>query len=192
MYTVFMDRAYRFIGRGRISPNTLSLVFLFVMYVDLFLMSAGLFIIAPGHEHATLSALLIPLVLTLAACVIIFKQLPPLKKVHFNLYRFGLVFPSLSLISLLAYVDWTISRMNPANFHGLHTKWDAVHFTITTMTTVGYGDIYPASQLARFWTDVQIVLGVAFIGFVIQRELMAARSGDPDKISADKMSDKDR
>ncbi len=171
----------RFIGRGKVSPHTLSLVFLFIMYLDLFLMSAGLFIIAPSKNHATLSALLLPLVLTLAACVIIFKQLPPLKKVHFNLYRFGLVFPSLSLIALLAYVDWIISRMNPTNFHGLHTKWDAIHFTITTMTTVGYGDIYPASQLARFWVDFQIVLGVAFIGFVIQRELMAARSDKSDK-----------
>ena len=175
-----MERIAKLISRGRISPETLSLVFLFVMYVDLFLMSAGLFIIAPNNNHASVSALLAPLILTLAACIIIFRQLPALKKVHFNLYRWGLVFPSLSLLSLLAYVDWIISRMSPTNFHGLNTKWDALHFTLTTMTTVGYGDIYPASQLARFWVDIQIVLGVAFIGFVIQRELMAARS-DSDK-----------
>lgn len=172
-----MERFLRFIGRDRIgNPALLSLVFLFLMYVDLFLMSAGLFIMAPNDKRATLSALLAPLILTLTTCIIIFRQLPALKKVHLGLYRVGLVFPSLSLIALLAYVDWIISRMNPANFHGIATKWDAVHFTITTITTVGYGDIYPVSQLARLWVDIQIVLGVAFIGFVIQRELMAKRS----------------
>ena len=34
-------------------------------------------------------------------------------------------------------------------FEGLATRLDAVYFTVTTLATVGYGDIHPTGQAAR-------------------------------------------
>lgn len=167
--------------RLRANPTLLILLFLLVMYTDLFLMSIGLFIIYPDTHQPSLEALIPPVVFLPVIGVILFKQLPALKGRSRKLYRVALVLPSISLISFLAYGDWIISRLSPDNFSGLATKWDAVYFTFTTMATVGYGDIYPHSQLARVWVAAQIVLGFAFVGYVIQREVIAGSDKDDKK-----------
>lgn len=160
----------------RANPRILLLTFLLVIYLDLFLMSIGLFVIYPDTDHPTLLALVPPVVFLPVIIMILFRQLPRLKDRSRKLYRVALLFPSLSLIAFLAYGDWIISKLDPANFTGIKTKWDAVYFTVTTMSTVGYGDIHPDSQLAKFWVVCQIVIGVAFVAFVIQRELVAGRN----------------
>lgn len=41
--------------------------------------------------------------------------------------------------------------------------FDALYWATTTLTTVGYGDIYPTSELSRFISMVSALLGVAII-----------------------------
>lgn len=158
------------------SPEFLLLLFVFIIYVDLFLVSIGLFVIYPDHKHPTALALVPPALFLPIIGLILFRVLPALKNRRRRLYRATIFFPSLSLIAFLAYGDWIISKLDPNNFYALKTKWDAVYFTITTMSTVGYGDIHPQSQLARLWVVSQIVIGFAFVAFVVQKELMAGRS----------------
>ena len=43
------------------------------------------------------------------------------------------------------------------------TYTDAIYFAVTTMTTVGYGDLAPSSTHARFFTAFYILIGVTFI-----------------------------
>jgi hypothetical protein len=54
---------------------------------------------------------------------------------------------------------------------------DAVYFTIVTVTTVGYGDIHPATQLGKVLAIFLIVLGVGtFLGIVANAtEMMLSR-----------------
>lgn len=172
-----MERLSR---RIRLDPRTLLLIFLLTVYADLFLISIGLFAIYPDDQHPTLLALIPPVIFLPVIGIILFRLLPALKDRRRKLYRVTIVLPSLSLITFMAYGDWIISRLGPGNFTDLKTKWDAVYFTITTIATVGYGDIHPESQLARLWVSAQIVIGFAFVAFVIQRELMAGRP-DSDK-----------
>ena len=45
--------------------------------------------------------------------------------------------------------------------------WRAFYFCVTSLTTVGYGDLYPTSDLSRIFTTLYILIGVGFIlGFV--------------------------
>jgi GH24 family phage-related lysozyme (muramidase) len=53
--------------------------------------------------------------------------------------------------------------------------WDffqALYFCIATLTTVGYGDLVPTSDLSRLFTTFYILIGV---GFVLSFITMAAR-----------------
>ncbi|WP_460797414.1 potassium channel family protein [Nocardioides pacificus] len=61
---------------------------------------------------------------------------------------------------------------------GVHTRLDALYFTLTTMTTVGYGDVRATSQLARGIVCVQLAFNLAFLGALarlIQHRLGAPR-----------------
>jgi hypothetical protein len=56
------------------------------------------------------------------------------------------------------------------NFYGpdLATIYNkALYWTITTLTTIGYGDITPNSNLSRLYTMVIMILGVGVYGVVI-------------------------
>jgi len=53
-------------------------------------------------------------------------------------------------------------------FNGLATRTDAVYFTVTTLSTVGFGDITATGQVARILVTVQILVDLAFIGIAVR------------------------
>jgi hypothetical protein len=59
---------------------------------------------------------------------------------------------------LFASAYFTMARISPANFsaHSL-TRTDALYFTVTTFSTVGFGDIAPVSQSARLVVMAQML-----------------------------------
>jgi voltage-gated potassium channel len=46
---------------------------------------------------------------------------------------------------------------------GIHTRIDALYFTTTIMTTVGFGDIHPVGQLSRALVAAHMAFDIAFI-----------------------------
>ncbi len=48
-------------------------------------------------------------------------------------------------------------------FDGLNTRVDAVYFTVTTLSTVGFGDVVATGQAARVAVTCQVVFSVTFI-----------------------------
>ena len=46
---------------------------------------------------------------------------------------------------------------------GIQTFGDAAYFTLVTLTTVGFGDIAPVTQMGRFATMLAIISGIVFI-----------------------------
>lgn len=45
--------------------------------------------------------------------------------------------------------------------------WQALYFCVTSLTTVGYGDLHPTTDFSRIFTTFYILVGVGFIlGFV--------------------------
>lgn len=63
------------------------------------------------------------------------------------------------------------------HFAGMHTRLDALYFTLATMTTVGYGDVSATSQLARGVVCAQLAFNLAFLGALAR--LLQHRLGDP-------------
>ena len=56
---------------------------------------------------------------------------------------------------------------HPGEFNGLHTRLDALYFTVITVSTVGFGDISPAGQAARAVVVVQIVYNFVFLAAAV-------------------------
>ncbi len=78
-----------------------------------------------------------------------------------------------SLIVLLACVvlffSWanvTLSRI-PGEFADLHTKIDSLYFSVSTLATVGFGDVHAAGQLARAAVTLQMLFNLVFLGTAI-------------------------
>ena len=61
-------------------------------------------------------------------------------------------------------------------FYTLVEGWpiiDALYFTVITLTTIGYGDLHPTTDISKIFTIVFVVAGVSFIlgflNFIISR-----------------------
>ena len=85
---------------------------------------------------------------------------------------------------LFASVYFAMARASPANFstHSL-TQTDSLYFTVTTFSTVGFGDITAASQAARLVVTAQMILDLLVLGLGIRVFIGAvqlAREEHPD------------
>ena len=66
---------------------------------------------------------------------------------------------------LFAATYFLMAVEDPANFsaEGL-SRIDTLYFTVTIFSTVGFGDIYPASESARLLVMVQMILNLLVLG----------------------------
>jgi voltage-gated potassium channel len=75
---------------------------------------------------------------------------------------------------------------NDGQFAGLETRVDALYFTVTTLSTVGFGDISASGQVARLVVTLQIIFNLAFVGIAVRAFIAAARRAEglgPDGIT---------
>ncbi|HEY3339291.1 MAG TPA: potassium channel family protein [Propionicimonas sp.] len=81
------------------------------------------------------------------------------------------------VIFSLAY--YWIAVHQPGEFNGMVTRLDALYFALTTVATVGYGDINAAGQLARLLVSIQLVFNVVFIAALVGLLQGRMREGRP-------------
>jgi voltage-gated potassium channel Kch len=62
---------------------------------------------------------------------------------------------------------YVLAQSTDHQFAGLHTRIDALYFTVVTAATVGYGDVHPTGQLARALVTGQIVFNLVFLGLLV-------------------------
>ncbi|MCU1666382.1 MAG: voltage-gated potassium channel [Pseudonocardiales bacterium] len=70
--------------------------------------------------------------------------------------------PMLLLVFAAVYV--VIATDRPDSFTEPLSRTDALYFTLTVFTTVGFGDIAPKSDLARIITMTQMIVGLIAVG----------------------------
>lgn len=86
---------------------------------------------------------------------------------------FGHLYSILELLRRGSFVGAGFINPHPDDYHFLLT-----YFSFLTLTTVGFGDIIPATDAARGLTVVEAVLGQFYIA-VLVAELIGKRSSQP-------------
>jgi len=87
----------------------------------------------------------------------------------------GLILPLYLLVFASTY--YVMERASAANFSQPLTRTDALYFTVTVFSTVGFGDIVPRSEPARIVVMVQMLGDLAVLGLGVRVLLEAVRRG---------------
>jgi voltage-gated potassium channel len=100
----------------------------------------------------------------------------------------GLVLLLTLTVLFFSWADDSVAAL-PGQFVDLHNKTDALYFNISTLATVGFGDVHPAGELARAAVTLQIIFNLVFLGAAASliagffraranRRLQSSSSGD--------------
>jgi voltage-gated potassium channel len=87
----------------------------------------------------------------------------------------GLIIPLYLLLFASTY--FVMERASAANFTQALTRTDALYFSVTVFTTVGFGDITAKSETARVVLIVQMLADLALLGAGARVLLGAVRRG---------------
>lgn len=71
--------------------------------------------------------------------------------------------PLLGAVNLVVVFFSLIYYGNAGDFAGLETKLDALYFTVTTLCTVGYGDITPLGPGVRAVVTIQMIFDLIIV-----------------------------
>jgi voltage-gated potassium channel len=83
--------------------------------------------------------------------------------------------PLFLLVFAAAYVK--LAETQPRAFSEPLTRTDALYFTITVFSTVGFGDIVPVATAARVVAMVQMLGDLVVVGLVLRVMLGAVKQG---------------
>lgn len=78
----------------------------------------------------------------------------------------GLVLLLTVTVLFFSWADESVAAL-PKQFTELTNKTDALYFNISTLATVGFGDVHPVGQLARAAVTLQIVFNLVFLGTAV-------------------------
>ena len=91
---------------------------------------------------------------------------------------FDILLGAVSVYFLIALI-WAFSykvihTIDPSSFSSIHDFTDPhfhefMYFSLTTLTTLGYGDITPVAPFARIWSTLEAVVGTLYIAVLVAR-----------------------
>lgn len=76
---------------------------------------------------------------------------------------------------------WLVVHEIDPNLDEINNYVNSLYWVVTTLTTVGYGDITPQGITQRFFTMLVEILGVGFYGFIIGKVASILSKRDPSK-----------
>ncbi|CAM3194513.1 potassium channel family protein [Stackebrandtia soli] len=75
----------------------------------------------------------------------------------------GLAVAVVGGVLLSALIDYAIAYHLPGEFSGLDTRVDGLYYVVSTLLTVGFGDIYAHGQIARGVLILQMVFNIVVL-----------------------------
>jgi len=102
---------------------------------------------------------------------IVGAELPELRAVE----ALGVIIPLFLILFATFYLS--MSNASPLTFSQPLDHTQAIYFTVTVFSTVGFGDITPHTDLARIAVSIQMLLDLVIIGAVVRMLLNAAQAG---------------
>lgn len=93
----------------------------------------------------------------------------------------SLVFLVYLVVPVFALGYFALERADEGQFAGIETKTDALYYTMSTLATVGFGDVVAEGQLARALVTVQIAFNLVFVALLasVLTAHLRARRGMP-------------
>ncbi|MFB9570456.1 ion channel [Saccharopolyspora hordei] len=70
-------------------------------------------------------------------------------------------------VLFFAAVYFAIAQHAPGAIDSLRTRTDALYFSLSITSTVGFGDVHAVSQLARAVAIVQMAFNIGFLGAAV-------------------------
>lgn len=126
-----------------------------------------LYFVVPASPHLPSDAVIARLLVSLATiallAALVVRQLRLQIDEGMDRRIDGLVVSVVGVVVGFALGFYILSERDPSQVVGLETRLDALYFTMTTLTTVGYGDIYASGQTARALVLVQMIFNVVFV-----------------------------
>jgi len=87
----------------------------------------------------------------------------------------GMVLPLFVVGFATVYVS--MAKADPNSFSEPLDRTAGLYFTISVLSTVGFGDITPHTQFARLMVSLQMILDLVLTGSVVRLLVSAARTG---------------
>jgi hypothetical protein len=81
------------------------------------------------------------------------------------------------LVVIFAFAFLTVSRADPQSFSEPLGRVDAMYFAVSTVATVGFGDITPTSAGARLVVTFQMLFDLALLAGLVRLVVLATRTG---------------
>jgi voltage-gated potassium channel len=78
----------------------------------------------------------------------------------------GLILLLTLTVLFFSWADASVAKL-PGQFADLANKTDSLYFNVSTLATVGFGDVHPVGQLARAAVTLQIVFNLVFLGTAV-------------------------
>lgn len=88
---------------------------------------------------------------------------------------FAIITPAFLLLFSVTY--YLLSRSNAFDFSEHLSRTSSLYFTITTISTVGYGDITPRTDPTRIVVMVQMISDILILGFGVKVVTGAVQMG---------------
>jgi hypothetical protein len=79
------------------------------------------------------------------------------------------------IVVVFASIYLSMSKATPAAFSESLDRTGAMYLTMTTLSTIGYGDVVARTNPARIAVMIQMVFNVAFIGLAVKLISFTAR-----------------
>lgn len=81
-----------------------------------------------------------------------------------DLHSLVMLLELVAVVFALGY--YLLDVTTPGEIAGLRTRTDSLYFTLSTLTTIGFGDVHAVGQVARVMVIVQMVFDVVFVAAV--------------------------